>query len=78
MTYQAPVDDIVFSLKTVAALGEMDTSGLYPGLDADTVIAVIEEAGKFGAEVLAPLNAVGDRIGSKLTDGKVMTPPGFS
>ena len=77
MTYQAPVDDIVFSLKTVAALGDMDTSGLYPGLDADTVVAVIEEAGKFGAEVLAPLNAVGDRIGSKLSDGKVMTPPGF-
>ncbi|MBS0268764.1 MAG: acyl-CoA dehydrogenase [Proteobacteria bacterium] len=77
MTYQAPIDDIVFSLKTVAALGDMDTSGLYPGLDADTVVAVIEEAGKFGAEVLAPLNAVGDRIGSKLSDGKVMTPPGF-
>ena len=78
MTYQAPVDDIVFSLKTVAALDDMDTSGLYPGLDADTVVAVIEEAGKFGAEVLAPLNAVGDRIGSKLSDGKVKTPPGFA
>ncbi|WP_045835567.1 acyl-CoA dehydrogenase [Hyphomicrobium sp. 99] len=77
MTYQAPVDDIVFSLKTVAALDEMDTSGLYPGLDADTVVAVIEEAGKFGAEVLAPLNAIGDRIGSKLSEGKVTTPPGF-
>lgn len=78
MTYQAPVDDIVFALKTVAALDEMDTGGLYPGLDADTVVAIIEEAGKFGAEVLAPLNAIGDRIGSKLSDGKVTTPPGFA
>ncbi|MBY0562106.1 acyl-CoA dehydrogenase [Hyphomicrobium sp.] len=78
MTYQAPVDEIVFALKTVAALDEMETSGLYPELDADTVVAVIEEAGKFGAEVLAPLNAIGDRIGSKLSDGKVMTPPGFA
>lgn len=78
MTYQAPVDDIVFALKTVAALDEMGTSGLYPELDADTVVAVIEEAGKFGAEVLAPLNAIGDRIGSKLSDGKVTTPPGFA
>lgn len=78
MTYQAPVDDIVFALKTVAALDEMETSGLYPELDADTVVAVIEEAGKFGAEVLAPLNAIGDRIGSKLSDGKVTTPPGFA
>ncbi|SFV33835.1 acyl-CoA dehydrogenase [Hyphomicrobium facile] len=78
MTYQAPVDDIVFALKTVAALDGMETSGLYPELDADTVVAVIEEAGKFGAEVLAPLNAIGDRIGSKLSDGKVITPPGFA
>lgn len=78
MTYQAPVDDIVFALKTVAALDEMETSGLYPELDADTVVAVMEEAGKFGAEVLAPLNAIGDRIGSKLSDGKVTTPPGFA
>ena len=77
MTYQAPVDDIVFALKTVAGLDEMPSRGLYPGLDADTVVAVIEEAGKFGAEVLAPLNAIGDRIGSKLADGKVTTPPGF-
>ncbi len=77
MAYQAPVDDIVFALKTVAGLDEMPSRGLYPGLDADTVVAVIEEAGKFGAEVLAPLNAIGDRIGSKLADGKVTTPPGF-
>lgn len=78
MTYQAPIDDIVFALETVAGLGEMGTRGLYPGLDPETIIAVIQEAGNFGAEVLAPLNAIGDRVGSKLHDGKITTPPGFS
>lgn len=78
MTYQAPIDDIVFALETVAGLKEMNSCGLYPGLDADTVVAVIQEAGKFGAEVLAPLNAIGDRVGSKFVDGRVTTPPGFS
>ncbi len=77
MTYQAPTDDIVFALETVAGLDEMGARGLYPGLDPETIVAVIQEAGKFGAEVLAPLNALGDRIGSKLIDGKVTTPPGF-
>ena len=38
---------------------------------------MIEEAGKFGAEVLDPLSVVGDRTGSKLVDGKVVTPPGW-
>ena len=47
------------------------------GLDEDTIRAVIEEAGKFGAEVLDPLSSPGDRAGSKLVDGKVVTPPGW-
>ena len=63
MTYQAPVDDIVFALKTAAGLDDLIARGLYPGLDAETISAVIEEAGKFGAEVLAPLNAPGDKAG---------------
>ncbi|MET0406940.1 MAG: acyl-CoA dehydrogenase [Hyphomicrobium sp.] len=78
MTYQAPIDDIVFALETVAGLNDLGSAALYPGLDAETITAVIREAGHFGAEVLAPLNAVGDRIGSKLRDGNVTTPPGFA
>ena len=77
MTYQAPVDDIVFALKTAAGLDDLLASGIYPGLDEDTIRAVIEEAGKFGTEVLAPLNWSGDREGSKLVDGEVRTPAGF-
>ena len=33
MTYQAPVDDIVFALKTAAGIDELMARGLYPGLD---------------------------------------------
>jgi alkylation response protein AidB-like acyl-CoA dehydrogenase len=40
--------------------------------------AVIEEAGKFATEVLEPLSAPGDKAGSKLVDGKVVTPPGWT
>ncbi len=77
MTYSAPVDDIVAALKTVADLDSRLASGIYSGLDAETIRAVFEEAGKFAADVLAPLNWSGDRVGSKLIDGSVVTPPGF-
>ena len=77
MTYQAPVDDIMHALKTAAGLDDLIESGLLGGVDEDTIRAVIEEAGKFAAEVLEPLSAPGDRAGSKLVDGKVVTPPGW-
>ena len=76
MTYRAPVDDIVFALKTAAGLPDLIASGVIE-VDEDTVRAVIDEAGRFASEVLDPLNAPGDRIGSRLVDGKVVTPPGW-
>ncbi|MGE0626569.1 MAG: acyl-CoA dehydrogenase [Hyphomicrobiaceae bacterium] len=77
MSYQAPVDDIMLALKTAGALDDGFPRGLYPGLDEETVKAVIAEAGRFASEVLDPLNQPGDRTGSKLVDGKVVTPPGW-
>ena len=77
MTYQVPVDDIVHALKTAAGLDDLIERNILGGVDEDTIRAVIEEAGKFGAEVLEPLSAPGDRAGSKLVDGKVVTPPGW-
>ncbi len=77
MAYQAPVDDIMHALKSAAGLDSLFASGALEGVDEETVRAVIVEAGKFAAEVLEPLDAVGDRTGSKLVDGKVVTPPGW-
>jgi alkylation response protein AidB-like acyl-CoA dehydrogenase len=77
MTYQAPVDDIMHALKTAAGLDGLIAGGVLEGVDEETIRAVIAEAGKFGAEVLEPLDAAGDRTGSKLVDGKVVTPPGW-
>ena len=76
--YRAPVSEIAFSLKHVAGLGEAMENGRLNGLSEDIVDAVLEEAGKFATDRLAPLNVVGDRTGSKLADGAVTTPPGFA
>ena len=77
MTYRAPVEDIVFALKSAADVPDLMERGIYDGLDEDTLRAIIEEAGKFGSEVLDPLNQLGDRTGSTLSDGKVTTPEGW-
>jgi alkylation response protein AidB-like acyl-CoA dehydrogenase len=75
-SYTAPIKDMQFVLHEVLRLPEAGIAG-YADLDADFTGAVLEEAGRFAAEVLAPLNAVGDREGCVLENGVVRTPPGF-
>jgi 3-(methylsulfanyl)propanoyl-CoA dehydrogenase len=77
MTYRAPVADIAFALKHAAGFGEALTDGLYGDLGEDVVGAVLEEAGKFATDILAPLNTVGDHHGTPFKDGAVTTPPGW-
>lgn len=77
MTYRAPVSDIAFALRYAAGFGEALAEGLYGELGADEVAAVLEEAGRFASEVIAPLNTVGDRHGTPFKDGTVTTPPGW-
>ena len=78
MAYEAPVEDILFALKSAADVPQLIESGVYDGLDEDTLRAIVEEAGKFGSDVLDPLNRVGDTVGAKLADGHVLTPEGWA
>ena len=76
--YAAPVRDMSFVIEELIGL---DTVATLPGLDwvtEDLVRQVLAEAGKFGAEVLAPLNRVGDTQGCELRNGVVTTPDGFA
>ena len=77
MTYCAPVADIAFALKHAAGLKAALAEGLYGDLDEATVDSVLEEAGRFATDVIAPLNRIGDKFGTPFKDGKVTTPPGW-
>lgn len=77
MTYRAPISDMLLSLNHGAGLKAAVEAGHYGDFDADLAAAVLEEAGKFASEVLAPLNKTGDEHGIKLDDGKVTTAPGW-
>jgi acyl-CoA dehydrogenase len=77
MPYRTPVEDIAFTLLQGAGLGQLLADGLYGDLDAGDLRAVLEEAGRFAGEVLAPLNRAGDSHGAVLKDGHVILPPGW-
>ena len=75
-SYTAPTKDQQFILHNVLNISEMDIPG-FADLDRDFTGAVLTEAGKLASEVLAPLNAVGDKQGCSLENGVVRTPDGF-
>jgi alkylation response protein AidB-like acyl-CoA dehydrogenase len=77
MTYRAPLSDISFALHHAAGLKSALAEGLYGDLDEETVDSVLAEAGRFAADVIAPLNSVGDKFGTPFKDGLVTTPPGW-
>jgi acyl-CoA dehydrogenase len=77
MTYRAPVADIAFALKHAAGLKAALAEGLYGDLDEAMVEQVLEQAGRFAGDVIAPLNRVGDKFGTPFKDGVVTTPPGW-
>jgi alkylation response protein AidB-like acyl-CoA dehydrogenase len=77
MSYVAPIKDMLFVMKELAGLDEV---AKLPGCEEatpDTVEQILEENARFCSEVLAPLNATGDREGSVLAEGHVTTPHGF-
>jgi 3-(methylthio)propanoyl-CoA dehydrogenase len=65
-------------LSTVARLDDIAGIEVFEHAGGDSIEGILDEAGRFMAEVVAPLSRVGDTVGSVLEDdGKVVTPPGY-
>jgi len=75
--YRAPSDDIRFTLEHVTPLSTLAELPSFPHADLETVAGLVDEAGRFAAEVIAPTNRDGDREGARLVDGRVVTPDSF-
>ncbi len=75
--YRAPIDDIRFALEEIAVMDGLKATGAFPELSSDLTAAILEEAGRFSGDVLAPLNRPGDLEGCTLNDGVVTTPKGI-
>ncbi len=78
--YNPPLRDMQFVLHEVFNVeAEFKAMPAHAETDADTINAVLEEAGKFAAGVAFPLNVSGDTEGCTLDQAthKVSTPKGF-
>ena len=78
MTYQPPVREHLFILRDVLEIDKLANLPGFADASLDVVEQILDESAKFCAEVLAPLNGVGDKHGCvRAADGSVTTPPGF-
>jgi 3-(methylthio)propanoyl-CoA dehydrogenase len=75
--YRPPLADIGFCLEEFADLPGLMALPQFSELTPDLVSAILAEGGKLASGELAPLNATGDREGSRLENGVVHTPDGF-
>ena len=76
--YHAPLKDMRFALRELAGLDGVLELPAYETIDGDTVDQVLEGAGNFARDILAPLNIPGDRAGVSVVDRQVQVPDGFS
>ena len=79
-SYTPPLRDMQFLMHEVFKIEEeFKALPKHAEVDADTINAVLEEAGKFAANVTFPLNISGDEEGCQLdkTTHEVTTPKGY-
>jgi alkylation response protein AidB-like acyl-CoA dehydrogenase len=76
--YQPPLDDIKFVIDDWLQAGADWTQiPAFAVVDKDTTAQILEEAGRFAAEVLLPINSPGDVEGCHHENGGVRTPAGY-
>jgi len=76
--YNPPVKDSRFILDHVLSIGALEGKPGFEAVSSDLLSAVLEEGGKFAAEVVFPLNQTGDEQGcTRHADGSVTAPDGF-
>ena len=77
VNYKAPIKDILFAFDVLNSYEKLNNIVRFKDFNLDIAVPAIEECSKFAEEVLAPINADGDKHGAKFNKGVVNMPPGF-
>jgi len=75
--YTPPLRDIEFALHHIAGINDLVSLPAFDHIEPDMISGVLDEAGRFMAEVIAPTLRVGDTTGATFADGNVTTPDEF-
>ena len=78
MAYDAPIEEMKFALSALARIERLEGADGLEAYDPDIIAPILEEAGKLTRDVLAPLNAIGDKEGAVLTENGVKAASGFA
>jgi alkylation response protein AidB-like acyl-CoA dehydrogenase len=76
--YRFPYKDAEFIFNELIGFDALCQQAGLEEVNTELATAIFEEAGRLGAEVIAPLNEVGDRQGASLDDDGVLESPGFA
>jgi len=76
--YRAPIEEQLFALETAADLAGLAALPGFADATSETAEQILAESARLAQEGFAPLNAVGDREGARLQDGKMVLPAGFA
>jgi alkylation response protein AidB-like acyl-CoA dehydrogenase len=76
--YRFPYKDAEFLINELLDFDQMCLDAGLEEVNSELASAILEEAGRFGSEVLAPLNTAGDEQGAKLAEDGVHETPGFA
>ena len=77
MSYNPPVRDLTFAITELAGLEKITLLPGFEEVNTELLTTILDEAGRFSAEVLAPINHSGDRQGVRLENGRAITADGW-
>ena len=77
MAFSAPVAEQNFVLKHIVGIDALAQHARFADATPDMVQAIVEGIGAFAEGEFAPLNRIGDTVGARLVNGKVVMPEGF-
>ena len=77
MSFVAPTREQLFVLRHVTGIDELAAHPRFADATPDMVEAIVEGLGAFAAGEFAPLNRIGDTVGARLVDGRVVMPDGY-
>jgi len=76
--YNFPYKDAEFVITELLGFDQMCQDAGLEDINSELVSAILDEAGRLGTEIIAPLNPVGDQQGATLGEEGVLETPGFA